>query len=50
MLKYSFSCFDKDGNIVIKAIVPSEMLFDFLDKYSNEYVCKAYLIDESEVN
>lgn len=46
MLKYSFRVFDNNDNLILSAIVPMEHLFDFLDKYENVGIVKAYVLNE----
>lgn len=46
MFKYSVKAFDGKGDLAFSAVVHPDHLFDFLDRYSSDYVVKAYIIDD----
>lgn len=48
MVKYHFRVYDHDDNLVISSIVPANAVFDWIERYRDYGVVKAYVLSESE--
>lgn len=48
MLRFSFRIFDENDNLKLTAIVPAEQVFDWIARYKDEGIVKAYIINDEE--